>query len=210
MADIVFYSNPQSRGQVAHWMLEELGEPYETRWMDYGGPMKSPEYLSVNPMGKVPAIRHKSRDAVVTETAAICAYLAMTYPSKGLVPAVDDPALADFHRWLFFAAGPLETALTARSMKWDVSPEKSSMLGFGSYRATLDAIEGHLKGGEFVCRSGFSAADVYVGSQLIWGLRFGTVEPRQAFREYTDRLVRRDAYRRAERLCDERAAVSRQ
>lgn len=211
MADIVFYTNPQSRGRIAHWMLEELGEPYETRWLSYGGEMKTPQYLAVNPMGKVPAIVHKSGNAVVTEAAAICAYLAAAYPSKGLVPRGlapegGGPSLADFHRWMFFAAGPLEMAVTARTMKWEAAPEQSSMLGFGNYGDTVNAVETHLADREFVCGGNFSAADVYLGSQIIWGMRFGSIEPREAFKNYTDRLIRRPAYKRAEQICGERAA----
>ena len=202
MADLIFYTNPQSRGQIAHWLLEELGEPYETRWVAYGAEMKTPEYLSINPMGKVPAIVHKG--AVVTEAAAICAYLAAAYPSKGLMPE-GSPSLADFYRWMFFAAGPLETAVTARSMKWEAAPEKSSMLGFGTYGDTLGAVCRHLEDREFVCRGGFSAADVYLGSQLIWGMRFGTIEPREVFNNYAGRLAGREAYKRAARICEDRS-----
>ena len=223
MSDIIFYSNPQSRGQIIHWMLEELGEPYHTEWVAYGEPMKSPAYLAVNPMGKVPAIRHrrstgsagsagggndKGREVIVTEVAAICAYLAMAYPAKGLMPPPDHPAMADYFRWLFFAAGPLEMAVTTRNMKWESKPEHSPMLGFGSYQNTLDTIEGHLADREFICDSGFSAADVCLGSHLGWGMQFKTIEPRDVFKRYTEGLNSREAYQRADRICREQAASS--
>ena len=216
MADIIFYSNPRSRGQIVHWMLEELGEPYETRWVGYGEEMKSPEYLAVNPMGKVPALRHLRRDeggadaneVVLTETAAICAYLAAVYPAAGLMPTADDPALADYYRWLFFAAGPLESAVTVRSMKWQTTPEQYRSLGFGSYDATLDAVEGHLKGRTYICGDRFSAADVCLGSHIAWGMRFGTIEPRQVFKTYAERLTARDAHGRAVRLSQEADAAA--
>ncbi|MGI9249745.1 MAG: glutathione S-transferase family protein [Pseudohongiellaceae bacterium] len=198
MTDLIFYSNPQSRGQIAHWMLEELGEPYDTRWIAYGEEMKSAEYLAINPMGKVPALKHKG--AVITEAAAICTYLAMTFPAKGLAPAPGSPALADFWRWLFFAAGPLEMAVTERSMKWETTPEQSRMLGYGSYKTTMDALDQHLNGREYICDSGFSAADVCLGSHIVWGLQFKTIESRPAFETYAAKLAERDAYKRAVEL----------
>ncbi len=111
MSDLVLYTNPQSRGRIAHWMMEELGEPYETVWVEYDQ-MKSPDYLAVNPMGKVPALR--DGDTVVTEAAAICAYLADRFPERGLAPPAGSPARGAWYRWLFFAAGPVEQAVTAR------------------------------------------------------------------------------------------------
>ena len=207
MAEIIFYSNGQSRGQIAHWMLEELGEPYETRWLGYGESMKSPEYLAINPMGKVPAIQHAHAGgtAVVTETAAICAYLAAAYPAKGLMPAPGDPGLADYYRWLFFAAGPLEMAITVRAMQWEAPPEREANLGFGSHKATLNAVEQFLTGREHVCACGFTAADVYLASHLSWGQRMGTIEPSPAIAAYAKHQTQRPAYQRAEQLCAEAA-----
>ena len=132
MSELVLYTNPQSRGQIAHWMLEELGEPYETRWIEYGEQMKGADYLTINPMGKVPSITHRGK--VVTECPAICAYLAAAYPDKKLMPAADDPRLADFYRWLFFAAGPLEQAISYKSQNVETSEDSSRSLGFGTYQ----------------------------------------------------------------------------
>ena len=108
MTDLTFYTNPMSRGQTVRWMLEEFGEPYETEILQYGTTMKPEPYLSINPMGKVPAVRHGGK--VVTEVAAICAYLADAFPAAGLAPPVADRA--DYYRFLFFAAGPLEQAFS--------------------------------------------------------------------------------------------------
>ena len=209
MAELVFYSNPQSRGQIAHWMLEEVGEAYETHWLVYGGAMKRPDYLAVNPMGKVPALRHLrgGKEAVVTEAAAICAYLAAAFPHKGLMPEGGSPALADYYRWLFFAAGPLEMAVTARTLNWPVSAEQSSMVGFGSYQNVLDTLEGLLAARRFACGDSFTAADVYLGAQVIWGLRFNSIEPRAAFKAYAERLTQRPAYQRAEMLINAQLAT---
>lgn len=201
MSDITFYTNPQSRGQIVHWMLEELGVPYDTEWIGYGEQMKSPEYLAVNPMGKVPAIKHKN--AVVTEGAAICAYLAVSYPEKGLVPALGDPKLADFYRWMHFAAGPLEMAMTTKSNDWSVAEEQRRSVGFGSYEETMSAVEGALAAGPFICGEQFTAVDVYLGAVLNFGMLFGTIEKRPAFEEYASRLQSRDAALRAIQLNEE-------
>jgi glutathione S-transferase len=201
MSDIRFYTNPQSRGQIVHWMLEELGVPYETEWLEYVEDMKSPEYLAVNPMGKVPAIKHKN--TVVTEAPAICTYLAVSYPEKGLVPAVGEPRLADFYRWMHFASGPLEMAVTARSMGWNVAEEQRRSVGFGCYEDTLDAVELAIAEAPFICGDQFTAVDVYLGSALIWGMMFGTVEKRPSFEEYAARLQARPAAQRAVQLNEE-------
>ena len=201
MSDITFYTNPQSRGQIVHWLLEELAVPYDTQWIEYGEQMKSAEYLAVNPMGKVPAIKH--RNALVTEGAAICTYLAVSYPEQGLVPAVGDSKLADFYRWMHFAAGPLEMATTARSLGWGVAEEQRRMVGFGSYDETLSVIEHALGEGPFICGEQFTAVDVYLAAGLNWGMLFGTVENRPAFEEYASRLQARPAAKRAVQLNEE-------
>jgi glutathione S-transferase len=198
MDKLVLYTNPQSRGRIAHWMLEELGLPYDTVWLDYGPPMKSLEYLAVNPMGKVPALKHGA--AVVTETPAICAYLADRFPAQNLIPPVNDPRRADFYRWLFFAAGPLEAATTAKSMGWDVPKEKSGFIGFGSYSETLHALEAALQPGPYICGEQFTAADVYIGSSLGWGMMFGTIDKRPVFENYVARLHARPAPVRANQI----------
>lgn len=196
MSDLQLYTHPQSRGRIAHWMLEELGQPYETVWLDYGTSMKAPEYLGINPMGKVPALRHGG--AVVTEAAAICAYLAEAFPEQGLKPAPGTPESAAYHRWLFFAAGPLEQAVVARALGWFVPPGRSAMVGFGSYEDTLNALELALSASPYVCGERFTAADVYVGSSVGWGLQFGTIEKRPVFEAYAERLQARPAALRAQ------------
>jgi len=198
MSALILYTNPQSRGRIAHWMLEELGLPYSTVWVEFGPAMKSPDYLAVNPMGKVPALKHGA--AVVTETAAICAYLADRFPEQKLIPPVNDPHRTDYYRWLFFAAGPLEAAVTAKSMAWDVPKEKSGFVGFGSYADTLNALELALQPGPYICGEQFTAADVYVGSSLGWGMMFGTIEKRPIFVAYVARSYARPASLRANEI----------
>lgn len=202
MSRLCFYTHPQSRGRIAHWMLEEVGQPYDTVWLEYGSTMKAPEYLAVNPMGKVPALR--DGDAVVTEAAAICAYLADRFPQAGLAPAPGSTARAAYYRWLFFAAGPLEQAVTARAVGWTIPPGREAMVGFGSYDGTLNALASALSRGPFICGEQFTAADVYVGSSVGWGLLFGTIEKRPVFESYAARVQSRPAWLRVQSLNDAR------
>ncbi len=196
MAQLTFYTNPMSRGQIVRWMLEEVGEPYEQVLLDYGTTMKAPEYLAVNPMGKVPAIRHG--DAVVTECAAICAYLADAFPGAALAP--DTGARADYYRWLFFAAGPLEQAITNKGLGFEVPEGKSAMAGYGSFESAMDGLEAAVSGKTCVAGDRFSAADVYVGSQVGWGLAFGSIEKRPAFEAYWAGICERPAYLKAKAI----------
>ena len=190
---LTFYTNPMSRGRTARWMLEEVGCGYETVVLDYAGAMKEPGYLAVNPMGKVPAIDHDGR--VVTEGAAICAYLAEAFPDAGLAPAPAERA--DYYRWLFFASGPLEQAITDRHFGISPDEQQQRMAGYGSLERTLDVLEQAAGRHAFIAGDRFTAADVYVGAQVGWGLQFGTIPPRDAFKAYWQRLEQRDAYKRA-------------
>lgn len=197
MADLTFYTNPMSRGQIVRWMLEEAGAPYETELLDYGTTMKDDEYLAINPMGKVPAIVHGGK--VVTECPAICAYLADAFPDAGLAPT--DEERADYYRWLFFAAGPVEQAITNKSVFGaDPTEEQQRTLGYGSYDRVVAALEGALTGRDYVCGDRFTAADVYVGAMVDWGIQFGTLPSRPSFEAYAARLRERPAYRRAKEI----------
>ncbi len=198
--EIVFYTNPMSRGRIVRWMLEELGQPYRTEVLDYGTTMKAPAYRAINPMGKVPAIRH--RGVTVTECAAICAYLADAYPGAGLAPAFDDPARGAYLRWMFFAAGPVDPAVTAKSLGWRAPPERQGMVGYGSYEQMVDALETAVEAGPFILGDRFSAADVYVGSQIGWGLQFKTLPDRETFKAYAGRIMSRPAAIRAREMDD--------
>jgi glutathione S-transferase len=198
-ADLILYSNPRSRGRIARWMLEEVGQPYTIKVLEFAA-LKAPDFLAINPMGKVPAITHG--DAVVTETAAICAYLAGAFPEAGLMPAPGTPAYAAYIRWLFFAAGPVEAAVTAKSLDKLAPPEKSGMAGYGSFENVMDALEYAVAGREYIAGDAFSAADIYVGSQIGFGLAFKSIDPRPAFLPYWERLSARPAYRRATELDD--------
>ena len=196
-AELVFYTHPMSRGRIVRWMLEEIGADYRTEILEYGTTMKAEAYLALNPMGKVPAIRHG--DTVVTEAPAICAYLADAFPEAGLAPPVD--ARGAYYRWLFFAAGPVEAATTNGFLGFEVPEDKEGMVGYGTLGAVLDTLEHALAGG-YAAGERFSAADVYVGSHVGWGLRLGSIEKRDAFSEYWSRLSGREALRRANEIDD--------
>lgn len=190
---LIFYTNPMSRGRIVRWMLEEVGAPYETDVMQYGPIMKSAGYRAINPMGKVPALKHG--DVIVTECAAICAYLADAFPEAGLAPPQGERG--SYYRWLFFGAGPLEAAVTNKALGFTVPEERQPMSGYGTLDLVQDTLETVVSGDSFIGGSNFSAADVYVGSQIGWGLQFGTLEKRPAFEAYWARVSDRDAYRRA-------------
>jgi len=201
MGDIIFYTNPQSRGRIVRWMLEEIGQPYETEIIAYDQ-LKSDRYLAVNPMGKVPAINH--RDHIVTECAAICAYLADVFPEARLGPTDDEKA--DYYRWLFYAAGPLEQAVVNHHAGWDPAPEQGRMFGYGSYDKVVAVLDELFSLRDFVCGERFTAADVYVGSAIMWGTQFGTLPGRDSFNRYSDRLKSREQFKRAWAKDDEAQA----
>ncbi len=208
--ELVFYTHPMSRGRIVRWMLEEVGAPYRTELLEYGTTMKAPGYLAVNPMGKVPAIRHG--ETVVTEAAAICAYLADAFPQAGLAPPPGDRQRGPYYRWLFFGAGPVEAAVTAKSLGFVVpdDPRSRSMVGWGSVEAVMDALEGAVSGSDYLAGEAFTAADVYLGAQIGWGMHFGTIEKRPAFERYWDRISARPAAVRAREIDDKLMAERQQ
>lgn len=192
---IVFFHNPQSRARIAHWMLEEVGVPYRTELLRFDrNEHKSPQYLAVNPMGKVPAIKHGA--TVITETAAICAYLADAFPAANLAPPVNSPERGAYYRWMFFGAGCVEPAFVDRMFKRP-QVDRPGALGYGSYEDTLHALETALKPGPYILGERFSAADVYIGSQIAWGMMAKALEPRPTFQEYVGRCGERPAFKRA-------------
>ena len=195
--ELVLYTNPQSRGRIARWMLEEVGQPYRAEIVGWGPPMKG-DYVSINPMGKVPAITHG--DTVVTECAAICAYLADAFPQAGLAPEPTSRLRAPYYRWMFFAAGPVEAAVTNKALGVTVSPARERMVGYGNFGMVMDTLEGAVTQGEYILGDRFSAADVYLGSQVLWGLQFGSIEKRPAFEAYGRRLAARPAAIRANEI----------
>jgi glutathione S-transferase len=203
--DLVLYTNPLSRGRIARWMLEEIGTSYRTEILHFGTTMKAEGYKAFNPMGKVPTVVHGKK--IITECAAICAYLADAFPDKGLAPAPTDRA--DYYRWMFFAAGPLEAAVSNKALGFDVPPGRERMVGYGSFADVMDALELAVRTNPYIAGERFSAADVYVGSQIGWGLQFGSIEKRPAFEQYFGRLALRDGYQRATEM-DDRAAAEMQ
>ena len=202
MADYTFYTVPMSRGQIARWALHEAGAQYEHVLVDWAN--RPPGLAAANPMNKVPTLVHHTvqgdptGDMVITECAGICAYLADVHPEAGLLPQGAEKA--DYHRWLFFAAGPLEQAIISRSIGWEVPEGKQAMVGFGSYERTIAALEGLLTGRDWVCGARFTMADVYLGSQVDWALNFGSIPPLPAFAAYVERIQARAPYKAAKAI----------
>ena len=204
MAEVTFYTNPQSRGRIGRWMLEEAGVDYDTVVLDYASTMKQEPYLSVNPMAKVPAIVHRGR--TVTECAAICAYCAEAFPAAELAPRDDERA--DYYRWMFFAAGPVEAALTNRSLGVVPSEAQQRMVGYGDYERVVGVLEQAVAAHPFITGERFTAADVYVGAQVMFGLQFGSLPKHAAFADYVARLMAREGYQRAAALDDAAIAAA--
>jgi glutathione S-transferase len=198
--ELVFYTNPMSRGRIVRWMLEEVGQPYRTELVDYGTTMKGPAYLAINPMGKVPALRHG--DVVVTECAAICCYLADAFPDAELAPPPGERQRGPYYRWLFFAAGPLEAATTNQTLGVEVPTDKKGMVGYGSLAEVIATLEAALAERTYLVGDRFTAADLFVGSYIDWGMQFGTIDKRPAFERYVERVTSRPAAIRAREIDD--------
>jgi glutathione S-transferase len=196
MADLTFYTHPQSRGQTVRWMLEEIAQPYDTEVVEYGSTMKAEPYLSINPMGKVPAIVHRGK--VVTEVAAICCHLADAFPEANLAPPIDQRA--DYYRWIFFTSGPVEAAFSNKAAGWEPTPERQRMFGYGNYDLAIANLEKAITGKEYIAAEHFTAADLFVGANVNFMLAFNLLEPRPAFVDYARRMTDRPAYERAKAL----------
>ena len=198
MADeVTFYHNPKSRSQMAHWMLEEAGAPYRIEPIEFGtktGGNRAPEFLKINPMGKLPTIIH--RGVTVTETAAICLYLADAFPRAGLAPALDDPQRGTYYRWMVFPASVFEPAMLDVLMKRPEVSKKTA--GHGSYEDALSGFRAALANGPYILGEKFSAADVYLGSELRFGMMFGApnLKDEKLFCDYVARLEERPALKR--------------
>lgn len=193
---LTLYTHPMSRGRMARWMLEEVGEAYKAVYLDYATTMKAPDYLALNPMGKVPTLVHDGQ--IVTECAAIITYLADAFPAAGLM-AQDRAA---FYRWMFFGAGPFESAVTNKALGVVVPPEKSGFVGYGSFDRILATLETTLSSRDYLAGDRFSAADLYVGSQIGYGLMFGSLPSNTTFAAYWDRIKDRPARLRAAQADD--------
>jgi glutathione S-transferase len=192
MADLIFYTNPQSRGRIIRWMIEEVGEPYETEIVSYDR-LKSPQYLAVNPMGKLPSVKHRGH--IVTECAAICAYLADVFPQANLGPRDDEKA--DYYRWLFYAAGPVEAAVSNKAAGWEPNEQQQRMFGYGTFDKVVAVLDELFSLRDYVCGDRFTAADVYVGSHIMFAMQFNLLPEKDSFTRYRERLAARDAYKRA-------------
>jgi glutathione S-transferase len=192
--DLVMYYSPMSRARITHWMLEEVGAPYKIQLVNLArGEHKRPEFLAVNPMGKLPALVH--RGTVITESGAICTYLGDAFPAAGLAPPNDSAERGTYLRWLFFGAGCIDPCIIDRMLSRPV-PDMTAALGYGTYEDMVKVLEKSITPGPYILGERFSTADVYVGSQIGFGLMQSTLEPRPAFTAYMERLTQRPAYKR--------------
>lgn len=191
---ITLYHHPFSRAAGTIWALEEVGEPYELKFVDImKGDQKAPDIVAINPMGKLPILT--DGDAIVTESAAIGLYLADRYAAGRLAPRLDDPQRATYLRWSLFAPSVIEPGSLAKLSKWDFKPGQA---GWGDFDTMLKAIESALDGRDFILGNTFSMADVIFGGTLRYMLRFQMIEPRPLFTAYADRLGERPALQRAD------------
>jgi glutathione S-transferase len=205
MASLTLYHAAPSRSSIVRWMLEELGEPYDVHVLSLmKGDQQRPNYLAINPMGKVPALKHG--DVVVTEAAAICTYLADEFPQVRLNIPVGNPGRGIYLKWLFFSPGCIEPAITDRAFPRQEEPRRS-MLGYGDFDTVMDVVARAVEPGPFLMGEQFSAADVVVGSTLRWGLMFGLLPTRPEFIAYVGRLEQRPALQRATALDQALAAA---
>lgn len=203
--DLVFYHAPPSRSSIVLWMLEELGAPYKMEVLSLKkGTQKSPEYLAINPMGKVPAIKHGG--TVVTEAGAICCYLADAFPAAGLAPAIGDTARGAYLRWLFFSPSCIEPAMADKAFQRPPVPANTA--GHGDFDTVMDTVSQAVSQGDYLLGDRFSAADVVLGSTLRFGMMFGVIPRRPEFEAYAGRLASRPALQRAEARDQELAAAA--
>ena len=196
MADLTLYHIAPSRSSIVHWMLEEVGEPYDIHLLSMKrGENRQPDYLAINPMGKVPALRHG--DVVITEASAICAYLADAFPQANLAPPIGDPRRGPYLKWLFFSPGCIEPAIMDRAF-----PRKESApvaaLGYGEFETVLDVVAKAVSKDQHILGRQFTAADVVIGSALRWGMAFKLLPERPEFVAYVGRLAERPALKRSE------------
>jgi len=205
MSTLTLYTNPWSRGRITRWMLEETGAKYNIEIKEFGGNIKSPDYLAINPMGKVPALKHG--DAIVTEVAAICLYLADQFPEANLAPPLNSPERGTYYRWMLFAAGPLEMATSAVAFGWRIDEENAVAVGCGFVADTINALEKALEKGPYVCGEQFTATDVVLASYIGWEIMQKHLEPRPVFTEYVKRCEARPAHIRATELDDALAPI---
>jgi glutathione S-transferase len=198
MAQLTLYHAVPSRSMITRWMLEEVGEPYDVHLMDLAkGEHRTADYLAINPMGKVPALRHG--DVVITENAAICTYLADAFPKASLSVPIGDPRRGIYLKWLFFGPGCMEPAMTDRAFPRKEEPRRAS-LGYGDIDTTMNVVAQGVSAGKYLMGEQFTAADVVIGSTLRWGLMFKLLPERPEFKAYVGRLNERAALKRADAL----------
>lgn len=182
---LTLYTNAQSRGLVVDFLIQYLQIEVERKEIAYGAEMKSPEFLEINPMGKVPVLVDDG--VVIYEMPAICAYLADKFFDKGLAPALNDPKRGLYFRWLFFAAGPFSAATDNQYLGVSIDAEQKMYMGYGDYADSYTAlIKGLEQANPYLCGTQFTVADVFVGSMLFWQLKMNSIESHPAIERYVN------------------------
>ena len=205
MAKLTLYHAAPSRSSIVRWMLEEIGEPYDIHHLSLSkGDNREPAYLAVNPMGKVPALRHG--DVVITEVAAICTYLADEFPRAKLNVPIGDPRRGIYLKWLFFGPSCIEPAMLDRAFPRKEEARRGA-LGYGDFDTVMNVVAGAVAKGPYIMGDQFTAADVVIGSDLRFGMMFKMLPERSEFTAYTGRLAQRPALQRAEAKDKELAAA---
>lgn len=195
------FFHPHSRAAMVRWMLEECGARYDITRLEFHTSMKAPDYLALNPMGKVPALTHG--DTVVTETAAIISYLADLFPEKNLAPATNNPLRGSYYRWMFFLAGPADAALTAQYLGHldQQTPEQAFMAGYGRFDEVIETLRLAVAGKRYLCGDQFTAADLLMASYLRWAHMMKIIPELPEFSAYSQPLLDRPASLRSIELC---------
>jgi glutathione S-transferase len=205
MAKLTLYHAAPSRSSIVRWMLEEIGEPYDIHLLSLSrGDNRAPDYLAINPMGKVPALKHG--EVVITEAAAICTYLADEFPRAGLNVPVGNPGRGVYLKWLFFGPSCIEPAITDRAFPRKEEGRRAA-LGYGDFDTVTNVVAHAVARGPYLLGEQFTAADVVIGSTLRWGMMFKLLPERPEFLTYTSRLGERSALQRAEAKDKELAAA---
>lgn len=209
MSKMTFYTNPQSRGAVVSWMLAECGLvegiDYTKTVIEYGSDtnpngIKSPDYLAVNPMGKLPAlvVHDESGDVVLTEGSAICTYLADAYPEKNLAPSVNSPLRGTYYRWLFYTHAVLEAAIMDKAMGVNIPADKTSTVGYGNFELVIKTLDDLLTDTTYLCGDQFTTADLYLSNALSFYMQFGLVDKLPSFEAYVGKHTARSAFKQAQ------------
>lgn len=192
MEKMVLYTHPKTRGRNVVWMLEECGAEYETVLVNLSSGLQDPDFLAINPMGKLPALQYG--DAVITEAAAIITFLADLYPQAQLAPSVGTAERGGYYRWLFFSVNSVEAALMEAAFHFNITPDMRKTLGYGSLERVLQTIDSQLAKQPYLLGNAFQSCDLVLSGLLMLAIRSKTLTPTAAMQDYLARIMARPAF----------------